>query len=149
MQLSKGHVVLLFPYRPMAWQMSIHIDTCSRISPFSSLTCSEVGPMSLGWSQEDANGEHPGNAHTLQAPEVQRDRLNRNTCVHIPDGGLRCIGSPASSQLSRERKHVYLTRLAQNNDIICLQETHGKDEFQQALQVLVPQFQLFWHIQTN
>ena len=46
----------------------------------------------------------------LQPPEVQRDQLNRNTCVHIPDDGLRCvtlntrgfIGSLASPQLSGE-----------------------------------------------
>ena len=52
------------------------------------------------------------------------------------------IGSPASSQLSRERKHVYLTGLAKKNDIICLQETHGKDVFLQAIQVLVSLFRL-------
>ena len=28
--------------------------------------------------------------------------------------------------------------------IICLQEVHGKDEFFQANQTLVPQFRLFW-----
>ena len=113
-------------------------------------------------SQEDANGDRPENAplglphlrwrrDALQPPEVQRDRLAGNTCVHIPDGGFRCItwntkgllGSPASWQHSRERKHIYLTRHAKDNDIICLQETHGKDEFLQAIQVLVPQFRLF------
>ena len=35
------------------------------------------------------------------------------------------------------------TRLAENNDVICLQEVHGKDEFFQANQTLVPQFRLF------
>ena len=150
---------------------------CYRIFHVDSLTCSEVGPMSLEWPlaprgglvqshhsmpQEDANGERPENAHfalphlrwrrdALQPPEVQRDRLNRDTCAHIPDGGLRCvnwktrglIGSPASPQLSREKKHIYLTRLAKNNDALCLQEIRGKDEFLQAIQVLVPQFRLF------
>ena len=95
--------------------------------------------------QEDANGERPENAHfalphlrwrrdALQPPEVHRDRLNRDTCTHIPDGGLRCdtwntrglIGSPASPQLSREKKHICLTRHAKNNDVICLQESHGR-----------------------
>ena len=52
------------------------------------------------------------------------------------------IGSHASSQLSREKKHNYLTRLAKNNDVFCLQETHGKDEFLQAIQALAPQFRL-------
>ena len=137
-----------WPKTPLS-QMSIHIDTNS--TPLGSLTCSQVGPMSLGWPlapqgglaqshhtmpPEDANGEHPGDAEfalphlrwrrdALQPPEVLRDRLNKNTYVHLPDGGLRCIswntrglvGSLASSQLSRERKHVYLTRLAKNNDM--------------------------------
>ena len=53
------------------------------------------------------------------------------------------LGSTASSHRSTEQKHIYLTRLARNNDIICLQETHGKDEFLQAVQVLFPQFRLF------
>ena len=30
-----------------------------------------------------------------------------------------------------------------HNNIICLQEVHGKDEFLQAIQVLAPQFRLF------
>ena len=73
--------------------------------PFGSMTCSQVRPMTLGWpvapsgglvqsshslSQEDGNGERPENAHltpphlrwrrdALQPPEVQRDRLARNT----------------------------------------------------------------------
>ena len=52
----------------------------------------------------------------------------------------RLLGSLATL---RERKHAYLTRLARNNDVICLQETHGKGEFLQAGQVLVLQFRLF------
>ena len=150
---------------------------CYTVSLFCPSTCLLEGPLSIGWplappgglvqpghsrSQEDASRDRPGGAplgpsqlrwrrDALQPPEVQRDHLARNTCAHIPDGGLRCIswntrgllGSPASSQHSRIRKHAYLARLARNNDIICLQETHGKDEFLQAIQVLVPQFRLF------
>ena len=52
------------------------------------------------------------------------------------------LGSPASPQFSRG-KHVKLTRLAKNDVVICLQEIHGKDEFQQANQVLVPQFRKY------
>ena len=55
---------------------------------------------SLSLSQEDTNDEHLENAHlgpahlrwrrdALQQPELQRVELNRNTCVHIPDDGLR------------------------------------------------------------
>ena len=115
---------------------------------------------SLSLSRKDTNGEHLENAQfaspqlrwrrdALQPPGVQRVQLSRNTCIHIPDGGLRCVtwntrgllGSPASPQRSRE-KHIYFTRLTWNNDIICIQEIHGKDEFLQAMQVLPPQFRL-------
>ena len=71
--------------------------------------------------------------------------MNKNTCVHIPDDGLRCVtwnsrglfGSPLSPQFSRERKHNCFTRLAKNNNI------HGKREFLQAIQELAPHFRLF------
>ena len=139
--------------------------TCSHVGPVSlGWPLAPLGgssPSGHSLSQEGANRDRSGNAplnpphlrwrrDALQPPEVQRDHLARNTCAHIRDGGLRCIswntrgllGSPASSQHSRERKHAYLTRLARYNDI-CLQETHGKDEFLQAVQVLVPQFRLF------
>ena len=81
------------------------------------MTCSQVGPMSLGWplapsgglvqsslslSHEDANGEHLENAHlapphlrwrrdALQPPGVQRTRSSRNRFVHFLDGALRCV----------------------------------------------------------
>ena len=45
-------------------------------------------------------------------------------------------------QSSRERKHIYVKRFAQNNDILCLPEIHGKDEFLQAFQALAPKFRL-------
>ena len=64
---------------------------------------------------------------------------------------MRCVswhtrghfGYTASSQRSKEQKHIYFTRPARNNDIICLQQTHGKYEFVQAVQVLHTQFRLF------
>ena len=112
-------------------------------------------------SQDNASQERPGGAplgpprlrwrwDALQ-PEVFRGNLAGSTCSHIPDGGFRCVssntgrllGSPSSSQCSRERNHAYFTRLTGDNDVICLQETHGKDEFLQSIQVLVPQFRLF------
>ena len=34
-------------------------------------------------------------------------------------------------------------KLLENNNIICLQEVQGKDEFLQAIQVLAPRFRLF------
>ena len=125
----------------MQVQQTDDIDvTCCKTLPTKSVTCLQVGPMSLEWpvalpagpdqsclssSHEDPNDEHPEGAlprlphlrwrrDALQPPGVQRTRSSRNTCVHIPDGGLRCvtwntrIGSPASSQLSRKKKHIYL-----------------------------------------
>ena len=82
----------------------------------------------------------------LQPPALQRVQLDRNTCVHILDGGLRCVtwntrglvGSPTSPQLSREKKHIYFERLAENNDVICLQENHGNVGFLQAIQGIGP-----------
>ena len=52
-------------------------------------------------------------------------------------------------QSSRERKHIYFKRLTQNNDIVCLQEIHGKDEFLQAIQVLAPRFRLYGTFNAN
>ena len=40
------------------------------------------------------------------------------------------------------KKHTYFSRGTKNNDIICNQEIHGKDEFVQAIQVLAQQFRL-------
>ena len=90
-------------------------------------------------SREDANDVHLENAQlapphlrwrrdALQPPEIQQVRLDRNTCVDIPVGGLRCvtwntrglIGPPA-----RKRSTSLL------------------HEFLQAIQVLVPQFRLY------
>ena len=73
------------------------------------------------------------------------------TCVHIPEGGLRCaswntrglLGSTASSQVSSEQKQKHLQRLTEKNDIVCLHEAHGKDVFLQALQVQHTQFRMF------
>ena len=112
-------------------------------------------------SREDLNEGQVENAHlaplqsrwrrdALQPPEIQQVRRD-GTRVHIPNGGLRCVtwntrvlvGSPFSPQSSRERKHNYFIRLTQNNDIVCLQEIHVKDDFFQAIQILAPRFRLY------
>ena len=57
--------------------------------------------------------------------------------LHLPQCGFRCVtwntrellGSISTSQAARERKVKYLVDLVRNNDVICLQETHGKDEY--------------------
>ena len=61
-------------------------------------------PITLVFSQsrEAPNNENLKNAYPVppqfrwrrdgpQLPERQRVRLERNTCVHNPDGGLRCV----------------------------------------------------------
>ena len=53
------------------------------------------------------------------------------------------LKSTASSLVSRELKQTYLKRLTDKNDVICLQETRGKGEFLQDLQVLHTQFRMF------
>ena len=148
--------------------------TCYKTLPIKSVTCLQVEPMSLEWpvalnagsdqsspssSHGELQDEHPKDAlpapphsrwrrDALQPLQLQRDSLDRNTRVHIPDGGLRCvtwntrglIGSVSTSQISRELKLNYFKRLVENNNVICLQEVHGKDEFLQAIQVWAPRF---------
>ena len=46
-----------------------------------------------------------------------------------------------SRQRNREAKLQYLQKLLDNNNNICLQEVHGKDEILQAIQVLATRFQ--------
>ena len=117
-------------------QQTNDIDVaCYRSLSTKFVTCLQVGPMSflrpeappggsdqssLSPSQEDPNDGHLEDAllappqlrwrrDALQSPELQRGCLERNTGVHIPEGGLRCvtwntrglIGSPFSSQTSR------------------------------------------------
>ena len=115
-------------------QQTNDIDlTCYKTMPTKSVTCLQVGPMSLVWldqsslspSHEDANDEHPEDAlpapphscwrrDALQPPQIQRGSPNRKTCVHVPDNGLRCvtwnarglIGSPTSSQISSDSRVI-------------------------------------------
>ena len=60
----------------------------------------------------------------------------------------RCItwntwGLVLSRHRNREFKLKYFKKLLDNNNIVCLQEVHGKEEFLQAVQVLAPRFRLF------
>ena len=56
-------------------------------------------------------------------------------------GGL--IGSVFPKQKNREFKLKYLEQLCDNNNSLCFQEVHGKDEYLQAIQVLAPRFRFF------
>ena len=62
-------------------------------------------------------------------------------CITWNTRGL--VGSVISRQRRRESQLAYLKKLFDLNNIICLQEVHGKDEFLQAIQVLAPQFRFF------
>ena len=62
-------------------------------------------------------------------------------CITWNTRGL--VGSVFSKQKNREFKLKYLKRLFDANNILCLQEVHGKDEYLQAIQVLAPQFRFF------
>ena len=48
-----------------------------------------------------------------------------------------------SKQKNREFKLKFLKKLFDNNNILCLQEVHGKDEYLQAVQVLAPRSRFF------
>ena len=63
-----------------------------------------------------------------------------------------CDVSPGTPGVSLDRsfpsrrtefKFKYLKKLFAANNILCLQEVHGKDEYLQAVQVLAPQFRFF------
>ena len=88
----------------------------------------------------------------LQAqPRIVQRTTGWDGCGPFLSEGLRCItwntwclvGSVLSRQRNREFKLNYLIKLLDHNNIICLQEVHGKDEFLQAIQVLGPRFRLF------
>ena len=110
----------------------------------------------LSSSHEDLNDEHPEDAlpilHIYVGGTTLFNHLKYNEVVWI---GTRVslfwmvvfdvlpgILDPVSSQLSSEQKHNYLRRHIENN-IICLQEIHGKEEFLQTIQVLVLRFRLY------
>ena len=77
--------------------------------------------------------------------------------LHLPQCGFRCVtrntwellGSTSTSQAARERKVKYLVDLVRNDDVICLQETHGKDEYLQALLPMLSVLGLFGNLFTQ
>ena len=157
-------------------QTKISDLTCFKTLPTKSVTCSQVGPMSLKWpgaplggfdqsslspSHEDPNDGHLEDAlpalpllywrrDALKPPELQRGCLDRYTGVQILEGGLRRVtwnrrghvGSPFLHKFGSARKHNYFSLHTRSNDIICLQEIHGKDEFLHALQIFAPRLQV-------
>ena len=53
------------------------------------------------------------------------------------------VGSVFSKPKNREFKLKYLKKLFNTNNILCLQEVLGKNEYLQAIQVLAPRFRFF------
>ena len=84
-------------------------------------------------------------------PQVLQRIAGWDGCGPFLTGGLRCItwntrgliGSVVSKQKNREFKFKYLKRLFDANNILCLQEVLGKDEYHQAIQVLAPRLRFF------
>ena len=90
----------------------------------------------------------------LQAPpQILQRTTGWDGCGPFLSEGLRCItwntmglvGCVFSRQKNREFKLKYLKKLFDSNNIICLQEVHGKDEYLQPIQVLAPRFRFFWY----
>ena len=69
---------------------------------------------------------------SLKACDVLLGTPGASLDLFSPDKGT---GSSNSNILKK--------KLLDNNNIICLQEVHGKDEFLQSIQVLFPRFRLF------
>ena len=134
--------------------------------------CLEVGPMSLDWlvnlfvrfdsSRSSLPPDVPSGEQQLRAfPASKQSAGDRMLFKHnhryysVLQGGMNVASFVSegehqgpcwicfSWQRNREFKLKYLKRLVDNNNIVCLQEVHGKDEFLQAIQVLSPRFRLF------
>ena len=142
--------------------------TCFKTFSIKATTCLQVGPMSLDWpvdpigrfdqsspssSPEDPNNEHQEGAlpastrcrwrrDALQPPQVQYGTAGRDTCGHFSDGGLQCIAW--NTRVSLDRFFPRRKTVSSNSSISGLQEVHGKDEFLQAIQVMVPRFRFFF-----
>ena len=111
-------------------------------------------------SNEQQRGALPASTRSrwrqnaLQAPpQILQRTTGWDGCGPFLSGGPRCItwntrgliGSVFSKQKNREFKLKYLKKLFDTNNILCLQEVHGKDEYLQAIQVLAQRFKFFWY----
>ena len=119
--------------------------TCSKMFPIKATTCLQAGPMSLVWPVD---------------PIARFDFSRSSLSLEVPNDDQQRGGLPASTR-SRWRQDAlqappqilqrttgwdglkYLKRLIDANNILCLQEVHGKDEYLQAIQVLAPRFWFF------
>ena len=86
-------------------------------------------------SHEDANRDRPEDAQFgLPHQRVLWDHSARDTCFHIPSGGLRCIFWNTRGFFgftcfltTVQGTEAYLPHTAKNNHFSSLQEPHGKD----------------------
>ena len=130
--------ILAWPRIQPSCQVQAHVLPLHEDAHDPAPACALAGP-----------GHHRWRRDALQLPEVLQPCWERVTCAQKPERG-RCatwntrglLGSTASSQTFWEQKH-HLKRLAEKSDVVCLQETHGKDEFLQAQTVLHSQFRMF------
>ena len=99
---------------------------CSR--PHGTATCVLQTAIWLGTCQSTLT-----QVERSSEPVLVCHRVSRDTCVHIPAGGPRCVswntrgllGSAASAQRSREQKHIYLTRLARKKRYLLSRVTYS------------------------
>ena len=90
---------------------------------------------------------------TLQPPQVlQVLQVGMHVAIFLKEVCGVLLGTPEvsldlcfSTQKNREFKLKYLKRFFDANNIICLQEVHGMDEYLQAIQVLAPRFFRYFH----
>ena len=135
-----------------------HVLGLANFKPFgrSDLSRSSLPPEVPSGEQQlrafPASSRSRWRQDALQAqPQILQRTTGKGGCGPFLSEFLRCItwnirglvGSVFSRQRNREFKLKDLKRLFDTNNIICLQEVHGKDEFLQAIQVLAPRFQLF------
>ena len=150
LRLSRSEMPHAYRWDPCPWNgllilLAVSIRPDPRFLLMLSATNNQRGALSAStrsrWRQD-----------ALQAPpQILQCTTGWDGCGPFLSEGLRCItwntrglvGSVFSSQRNREFKLKYLKRLLDINNIICLQEVHGKDECLQAIQVLAPRFRLF------
>ena len=86
-------------------------------------------------------------------PQILQRTTGWDGCGPFLSESLRCItwntrglvGSVFSRQRNREFKLKYLQRLLDNNNIVCLQEVHGEDEFLQVSRCWLRDFDSLVH----
>ena len=82
-------------------------------------------------------------------PQILQRPTGWDGCAPFLSEGLRCItwntrilcwNCAFQTEEQRVLTQLYQKKLLDHNNIICLQEVHGKDEYLQAIQVLAPRF---------